>query len=146
MDTQTTIHPWCRHDCPHLDTTWSINEPEHEGTQYGCRHPLSGRQRIDPLHDSCLALEKGSPTSPSLPVGCDSRCSRYIRLELQLPHGRKAIQVCCQEGDANHYRGVPLDTLTHCLKKDETAAAATCGTIQKEETHARIDHKAKGFC
>jgi len=55
-------------------------------------------------------------TRPTLPSWCNSRCEHRHRLEL---HDLGAVEWCCFEQDATHWRRVRIGSMNGCPVKEE---------------------------
>jgi len=97
-----------------------------EGGQirYKARQPVSDgfKSRIRQHKAEIINLLSREPggvvtaTRPTLPSWCNSRCEHRHRLELP---DLGAVEWCCFEQDANHWRRVRIGTMNGCPMKEE---------------------------
>lgn len=107
----TALPPWCRADCPGLET---IDLPN-EGEVAGCVHPVTGSWRRLVWMTGCAALsfKRSVPTVPEWCRG--ARCANYCRVDVP---GLEIIQRC--EIDTAHgRRWAKIDRMNGCPMKKE---------------------------
>lgn len=107
--TTRPLPPWCRADCPGLE---SIDLPG-EGEVVGCANPTTGAwRRLDWL-STCPAAptpRKGTPPwPPPLASWCKPDCDRL--------HLSDGVAWCCSEQDERHWSRRRIGAMNACPKE-----------------------------